>query len=181
MNRADRRSPLGLLADTWRSDVTSRVTRVFCSSRGGIASLLALSVAVAGACYTSGDGTKPPNADFNFPVGLAVSPGGRVLYVANSDFDLQYNGGTIQSYNLAKIRVDAIANAKKIALADRNVDGGAGAPFPDCTERPTGPPPLGQGCAPSQLSSAYFVDSVIIGAFSRPRRQILRSCISMSR
>jgi hypothetical protein len=60
------------------------------------------------ACYPSGaEGTDPPTTTFYFPVGLAVSPGGNVLYVANSDFDLQWNGGTIQSYDLFRLRHDA--------------------------------------------------------------------------
>jgi hypothetical protein len=59
------------------------------------------------ACYPSGaEGTDPPTTTFYFPVGLAVSPGGNVLYVANSDFDLQWNGGTIQSYDLFRLRHD---------------------------------------------------------------------------
>jgi hypothetical protein len=59
------------------------------------------------ACYTSGaGGTDPPTDQFYFPVGLAVSSGGNVLYVANSDFDLQWNGGTIQSYDLYRLRHD---------------------------------------------------------------------------
>lgn len=39
-----------------------------------------------------------------FPTGLAVSPGGGVLYVANSNFDLQYDGGTLQAYDLGRLR-----------------------------------------------------------------------------
>ncbi len=39
-----------------------------------------------------------------FPVGLAVSPGGHTLYVANSDFDLQYNSGTVIALDLDRIR-----------------------------------------------------------------------------
>ncbi len=59
------------------------------------------------ACYSSGaGGTDPPTTTFYFPVGLAVSSGGNVLYVANSDFDLQWNGGTIQSYDLFRLRHD---------------------------------------------------------------------------
>src|ERR1700691_6396641 len=60
------------------------------------------------ACYSSGaGGTDPPTTTFYFPTGLAVSTGGNVLYVANSDFDLQWNGGTLQSYDLFQIRNDA--------------------------------------------------------------------------
>src|SRR5580658_4876108 len=59
------------------------------------------------ACYPGGaEGTDPPTTTFYFPVGLAVSPGGNVLYVANSDFDRQWNGGTIQSYDLFRLRHD---------------------------------------------------------------------------
>lgn len=62
---------------------------------------------LSSACYSSGaGGTDPPTTTFYFPVGLAVSAGGNVLYVANSDFDLQWNGGTIQSYDLFRLRHD---------------------------------------------------------------------------
>src|SRR5580704_11411177 len=61
----------------------------------------------AGACYSGGGGTNPPTNEFYFPVGLAVSKGGTVLYAVNSDFDLQWNGGTLQSYDLFWIRHDA--------------------------------------------------------------------------
>jgi hypothetical protein len=75
------------------------------------AARLGLGVAVfaasAGACYTGGNGNGPPTSEFYFPVGLAVSPKGNVLYAVNSDFDLQWNGGTLQSYNLYEIRHDA--------------------------------------------------------------------------
>ncbi|HEX4335678.1 MAG TPA: hypothetical protein VH062_07160 [Polyangiaceae bacterium] len=39
-----------------------------------------------------------------FPVGIQVSPGKSWMYVANSDFDLQFNAGTLQVYDLAKLR-----------------------------------------------------------------------------
>src|SRR5580658_6410015 len=63
---------------------------------------------VAPACYSGGGGTAPPTNSFYFPVGLAVSAGGHVLYAANSDFDLQWNGGTLQSYDLNGIRNDTV-------------------------------------------------------------------------
>src|SRR5438132_121176 len=66
-----------------------------------------LSVAVAAlllaGCYSTGDGPDPTAALY-FPVGLAVSPGGHALYVANSDFDLQFNSGTVEAYQLDDIR-----------------------------------------------------------------------------
>src|SRR5271166_6170469 len=70
----------------------------------------------AGACYSAGSGSGPPTSSLYYPVGLAVSTAatagahpGDVLYVVNSDFDLQYNGGTLQSYDLNNIRQDTAA------------------------------------------------------------------------
>jgi hypothetical protein len=37
-------------------------------------------------------------------VGLTASPGGNALFVANSDFDLQFNAGTVQVYDLGELR-----------------------------------------------------------------------------
>src|SRR5579872_824398 len=69
----------------------------------------AVFAAATPACYTAGGGTSPPANSFYFPTGLAVSSGGNVLYAINSDFDLQWNGGTLQTYDLFKVRADAAA------------------------------------------------------------------------
>ena len=57
-------------------------------------------------CYSTGEGPSPSVSSLYFPVGLAVSPGGTALYVANSDFDLRFNAGTVAEYDLARIRND---------------------------------------------------------------------------
>ena len=110
-------------------------------------------VAAAPSCYSAGAGTAPPPDTFYFPVGLAVSTDGSVLYAVNSDFDLQWNGGTLQSYKLTQLRNDAV---QQIA-----------SPPPGC---PGSPPPggtlLGQGCAPVTPSQNYIGDSVTLGAFA---------------
>src|SRR5882757_9511963 len=63
----------------------------------------------AGACiYTSDAALLPPPTSFYFPTGLIVSPGATTLYVVNSDFDLQYNGGTIQALSLSQLRPDLL-------------------------------------------------------------------------
>ncbi len=111
-------------------------------------------------CYSQGAGTGPPRNVFYFPVGLKVSANGSVLYAVNSDFDLQYNGGTVQSYDLRKIREDAA----RLVLS----------PPPGCPEmepgyRPDGSgtrQPLGEKCAPPVDSKPYFRRSVVIGAFA---------------
>ncbi len=55
------------------------------------------------ACYSIGAGIGPPLDSIYFPTGLAVSQNSNYLYVVNSDFDLQYNAGTLQSLSLDRI------------------------------------------------------------------------------
>jgi len=68
------------------------------------AGLLGAGIALGGGCYINNQGSPPPSNDFYFPTGLVVSPGRTALYVANSDFDLQYNGGTVQVIDLTWLR-----------------------------------------------------------------------------
>jgi hypothetical protein len=65
--------------------------------------VVALGVAAGGCFYTS-NGLSPPTEQLYFPTGMVVSPDRSALFVANSDFDLQYNGGTVQVLDLATIR-----------------------------------------------------------------------------
>ncbi|MGH7296040.1 MAG: YncE family protein [Polyangiaceae bacterium] len=145
------------------------------------AARVALGAAVFGAatpaCYTAGSGTAPPTKSFYFPTGLAVSSGGSVLYAINSDFDLQWNGGTLQSYDLFQIRQDTAA------LIQANLSGSStpppGIPFLDpwqgqCPGYPPPPTndrsgigvPLGESCAPPVDSAQYVRDTAIVGAFA---------------
>jgi hypothetical protein len=65
--------------------------------------LVAISAGLV-ACYTIGEGISPPLDRVYFPVGLAISTDRERLYVVNSDFDLQYNAGTVLSLDLQRIR-----------------------------------------------------------------------------
>lgn len=69
---------------------------------------LSLSAAcvVASSCVSPGEGLSPDPNSMYFPVGLAISPGGHTLYVVNSDFDLQFNGGTVMALDLDRIRAN---------------------------------------------------------------------------
>jgi len=132
------------------------------------------SASVLAGCYpTAGQGQAPPLDNLYFPVGLAVSKGGNVLYVANSDFDLQWNGGTLQSYDLHLIRRDAV---DMIADPSRPREQLA-APPPPPGSCPSNPPasrtdgsglgqPTGWTCAPPTKASYYVRDAAIMGAFA---------------
>ncbi len=128
-------------------------------------------VASAPACYNTGDGTGPPVDQFYYPVGLSVSHGGTVLYAVNSDFDLQYNGGTIQSYDLRLMRQHvllSIANPADPALPLLRPASGSCPSDPALTK--TGGSinrqPLGETCAPPVDPRFYIRDSTVIGAFA---------------
>ncbi len=68
-----------------------------------VGALFACAVALPG-CFTSGEGREPNGERLYYPTGLVVSPGGTTLYVANSDFDLQFSGGSVQALDLAAVR-----------------------------------------------------------------------------
>lgn len=59
--------------------------------------------ALLGGCFDPGEGVEPPSERVYFPVGLALDAEARFLYVANSDFDLQFNAGTLQSFDLEEL------------------------------------------------------------------------------
>lgn len=138
------------------------------------AAFLGAASCVAAGCYSTGDGTAPPAKTFYFPVGLAVSRGGNVLYVANSDFDLQYNGGTLQSYDLRLIRRHAVRAIKDPTDPNLPLARQSAGPENPC---PSNPPvaredgtgvrqTLGETCSPPVDSTFYVRDSVTIGAFA---------------
>lgn len=54
-------------------------------------------------CFGPGGGVEVPKDAIYFPTGLALDRDADYLYVVSSDFDLQYNGGAIQSYDLARL------------------------------------------------------------------------------
>lgn len=51
-------------------------------------------------CFPPGEGVEISYTNVYFPVGLALDAEGRHLFVVNSDFDLQFNAGSVQSWDL---------------------------------------------------------------------------------
>jgi hypothetical protein len=141
------------------------------------------------ACFTAGGGNTPPTNIFYFPTALAVSDGGNVLYVVNSDFDLQWNGGTLQSYDLHQIREDAAALVDFNVGINQTAPAGIplapgyswanGSPVP-CTEtaqpvsKSGGQVAPGEQCAPpvDSTQKRYFQEAVITGAFATDLRLV---------
>jgi hypothetical protein len=78
------------------------------ASRTAVAALSTLALTALSSCYTDSEGLDPPHDQLYFPTNLVVSPGGKALYVTNSDFDLQYNGGTVQLLDLESLRSAAL-------------------------------------------------------------------------
>jgi hypothetical protein len=162
-------------------DVARRLA--FLLMRAGLASAGGIAVgSLVPACYTGGGGgTNPPTATFYFPVGLAVSSGGNALYAANSDWDLQWNGGTLQSYDLFLIRRHTaeliLANETQQWLATGTQTPDSAITFltswqldcqnPSVNQNPDGTRiALGEACAPPVDSTKYERNSAIIGAFA---------------
>ncbi len=70
------------------------------SRRAGACALLL----TATACFPPGEGRDPPLSRVYFPVGVALDDAGTRLFVVSSDFDLQYNGGVVHAFDLARLR-----------------------------------------------------------------------------
>jgi hypothetical protein len=93
-----------------------------------MASVAALAAGCTG-CFFGADGREPPADSLYFPTGVLVSPGGTILYVASSDFDLRYSAGTLMALDLAAMRAattpialalnDGMSAQEACAVADR--------------------------------------------------------------
>jgi hypothetical protein len=124
------------------------------------------------ACLSTGEGRPPPLDDFLYPVGLAVSPNGRVLWAANSDFDLAFNGGTILALDLDAVRADEAKVRRDpsdptLPLAQAPVPAGACPADPPGAIPGTGVrQPATQTCAPPVRTAAYVKNGVVTGAFA---------------
>jgi DNA-binding beta-propeller fold protein YncE len=91
------------------------------------------------ACNLNNEGESPPQADIKFPSALLLSAqdaqsAPRFLYLVSANFDLRYNRGAVQVYDLAK--VNAAADA--------------------CVQNPA------QDCPPIESNGDVFVDEVLV-------------------
>ncbi len=50
-------------------------------------------------CTDQAPGISPDPTQIHYPIGIAVHPSGKFLYVANSNFDLAFTGGTVMAFS----------------------------------------------------------------------------------
>ncbi|HLV20443.1 MAG TPA: hypothetical protein VKZ49_06170 [Polyangiaceae bacterium] len=111
------------------------------------------SLLLASSCYPPGDGREPSLDRIYFPVGLALDPDANELYVVNSDFDLQFNAGTVQALDLQEVR----ALLPRPCGADADCDAGRVCDLPARSAVPSYfcvDPDSDNPCAPLPLRSA---------------------------
>src|SRR5687768_3723938 len=94
-------------------------------------------------CFGPGEGLEVPEDEIYFPVGLSLDSASRHLFVVSSDFDLQFNGGAVQSYDLDALR----AKLPKTCASEQDcggldcedglcrTEGGSGSPCGELGER----------------------------------------------
>lgn len=113
------------------------------------------------ACQLDAEGGTLGEKDLYYPTGLVVSAGRSALYVANSDFDLQFASGSVQAVDAAALR----AAVAPIALGLASGDGASAA----CSAAGLGlnaDPFLNPGpCAPIAYAPLVRA-SVYVGAFA---------------
>ncbi|WP_437986548.1 hypothetical protein [Sorangium sp. So ce117] len=123
-------------------------------------------------CFVEGEGLPPPVEGLYYPTGLAVSLGGRVLYVANSDFDLQFNGGTVQALDLQRLRRRALTLQSALAPGGPNASAGVRGACNNVGLATNAASSLYPGpCGPLDISALEGDDEVVrssavIGAFA---------------
>jgi hypothetical protein len=122
--------------------------------------ILALVAGAANGCFSTDEGTEPPaDGTLFFPVGLVASPGGNALFIVNSDFDLQFDAGSVQVFDLKALR-----DTLRPLLAGSTED-----PATLCSKvglGPNGSPLMQPGpCAPLGLTS-FLRGNAKIGAFA---------------
>ncbi|WP_438020260.1 hypothetical protein WMF18_14820 [Sorangium sp. So ce315] len=137
----------------------------------GLAAAIVGGLGVAG-CFVDSEGLPPPVDGFYFPSGIAASPGGRVLYVANSDFDLQFNGGTVQALDLQRLRRRALGLQASLNPGEASAGATVSAACEAAGLGPNAAPLLHPGpCGPLDISALdgdeeIVRSSAVIGAFA---------------
>jgi DNA-binding beta-propeller fold protein YncE len=81
-----------------QAERSKRIVRIVC----------ALAALLSAGCPATSEEVRPPSDQFYFPTGMAISPDQELMFVANANSDLRYDGGTVIPVSLD--RLDAVVN-----------------------------------------------------------------------
>ena len=122
----------------------------------------ALLSSAASGCFTGAEARQPDPDRLYFPTGLVISPGRTTLYVANSDFDLQFAGGSVQALDANALRAAFSVIALTIDADEGSTDGACAA-----ASRGGNPDPwLNPGPCSAFEVKPYIRNVNFIGAFA---------------
>lgn len=122
---------------------------------------LALAAALLSGCFTDADGRQPDAKKLYYPTGMLVTPSGNTLYVANSDFDLQFSGGSVMAVDAAALRAAVLPIAEGLVGGASAADACASAGVGTNTDPWLNPGP----CAPFNVVP-FIRNTAFIGAFA---------------
>jgi DNA-binding beta-propeller fold protein YncE len=140
-------------------------------ARRGATAAVAIGVCALGSGCFLGDVALPPPPDtLYYPTGLVRSPGGTALYVINSDFDLQYDGGTVVALDLAKLRTKLtplLTALREVTAGTKDVEQACLAGGTTVNTNVLNPGPcLAISLSAAQESDKIPIPSATIGAFA---------------
>lgn len=82
------------------------------SMRAFLLCAFAISTVAQAGCAIERAGVNPPVKDFYYPVGVLAHPGGRYVYVFNSNYDLRFNAAYVSVIDLEAVKpFDALDSA----------------------------------------------------------------------
>jgi hypothetical protein len=139
----------------------------------------------AAGCFDPDDGREPPLSRIYFPTGIALSPDGNRLYLANSDWDLQFNAGSVQVYDTGRLRQllptycdsDAdcsVAGERCDVTPSADANGVPSAPTHWCVDAATSDPCRGLGI---QSAAERLVVPGLCGPFDNAAPDLLLSSV----
>jgi hypothetical protein len=173
-----RRSPLGRGLDAVgraaNSPADTRARRVgWVAAASALAVSLGTFASLVSGCYATDRGPEPPASSLYFPTGVAISPGGKALFVANSDFDLQYTRGTVQVLDLPRLRAMLPHPTEGTGETDCAAFGLAAASLQERALRPGPCGPIDLN-APPDGAGSLIRNTVKVGAFAAEAAVVLR-------
>ncbi|MEZ4373346.1 MAG: hypothetical protein R3B07_21160 [Polyangiaceae bacterium] len=115
-------------------------------------------------CFAPGDGPEPPLDRIYFPVGVAVTPDQSQLLVANSDFDLQFNAGSFQVFDLPALRKLAVETSADPECAGLGVKSAADRSLAPgrCKAINPSKPPSGSSLLEQSIGIGAFATDVLV-------------------